>query len=176
MRHRLPPDVGYLSHMALYDDTIQTTIEDRAMLERMLDVQRAQLLQLVDGMSEANVRQRLVPSLTTLLGLVKHGIFVEKVWFHHRIAGRPRHEVDIPDNIDDSFRLIDSDSIESVSTAFIAACAHSRTIVADHTDLAETIPWRNSYVSLRFILTHLIQEYARHAGQGDILREQIAAT
>ncbi|WP_433613095.1 DinB family protein [Prescottella agglutinans] len=162
--------------MALYDDTIQTTTEDRAMLERMLDVQRAQLLHLVDGMSEANARQRLVPSLTTLLGLVKHGVFVEKVWFHHRIAGRPRPEVDIPDDIDDSFRLTDDDSIESVSAAFIAACAHSRTIVAEHTDLAETIPWRDGYVSLRFILTHLIQEYARHAGQGDILREQIAAT
>ncbi|QBJ96375.1 DinB family protein [Rhodococcus sp. ABRD24] len=162
--------------MALYDHTIRTTTEDRAMLERMLDVQRAELLHLVDGMSEANVRQRLVPSLTTLLGLVKHGIFVEKVWFHHRIAGRPRSEVDIPDDIDESFRLTDSDSIESVSAAFTAACARSRTVAADHPDLAETISWHKGDVTLRFIFTHLIQEYARHAGQGDILREQIAAT
>ena len=157
------------------DDTTLLTAPDRTALELMLDVQRAELLALLDDVSEEEVRRRLVPSLTTLLGLVKHGVFVEKVWFHHRVAGVDRHALGLPDEIDDSFRLAAEDTIATVRADFAAACERSREIAAEHPDLAEEFPWRRGPVSLRFIHAHMAQEYARHCGHGDILREQLRA-
>jgi hypothetical protein len=60
------------------------------MLEGMLDVQRQEVTRLLSDIDEAEAEARLVPSLTTQLGLVKHATFVEKVWFHSRVAGVPR--------------------------------------------------------------------------------------
>ena len=160
--------------MADYDATLFTA-GDRAALEQMLDVQRTEMARLLDGLTEEQARRRLVPSLTTLLGLVKHGCFVERVWFHHRVAGVPRSALGLPDEIDESFRLSDPDTIASVRADFEAACTRSREIAAGHTNLAEQFPWRLGPVSLRFIHAHMAQEYARHAGHGDILREQILA-
>lgn len=158
--------------MAEYDAALFTA-EDRSALELMLDVQRSEIARLLDGLTEEQARRRLVPSLTTLLGLVKHACFVEQVWFHHRVAGVPRSALGLPDEIDDSFRLTDAETITSVSADFELACARSREIAADHPDLAEEFPWRLGPTSLRFIYAHMAQEYARHAGHGDILREQI---
>ncbi|HWU32673.1 MAG TPA: DinB family protein [Marmoricola sp.] len=160
--------------MAEYDLEIFTAT-DRALLEQMLDVQRAEVVELLDGITDEEARAQLVPSLTTLLGLVKHAAFVERVWFGHRVAGRSRADVGIPDEVDDSFRLNADDTISSLLAGFQVACAESRQIAADHPDLAETFPWRVGPVSLGFIYVHMIQEYARHCGHGDILREQLAA-
>ncbi|MUL63701.1 hypothetical protein BOO86_04430 [Mycobacterium sp. CBMA 234] len=158
-----------------YSDAILRTVDDRTMLNAMLDVQRAELAALLDGITESDARRRLVPSLTTLLGLVKHGVFVEKVWFHHRVAGLSREELGIPEDVEASFRLNDRDTTESVAADFTSACRRSREIAADYPDLSAEFPRRTGLVTLRFIYTHMIQEYARHAGHGDILREQIVA-
>jgi uncharacterized damage-inducible protein DinB len=159
--------------MAQYDESLFVSTE-RQLLERMVDVQRSEIAGILEGLSEEEARARLVPSLTTPLGLVKHAVFVEKVWFHSRVAGVDRHALGLPDDIDDSFRLTDADTIGSVTADFAAACAHSRTVVDEH-DLDEQFPWRLGPVTLRFVLTHVVQEYARHAGQGDILAEQLVA-
>lgn len=160
--------------MAMYTEAIFTAV-GRDALEQMLDCQRAEIVAILDGLTEEEARRRLVPSLTTPLGLVKHATFVEKVWFHSRVAGRSRHDVGLPDTIDDSFRLTDDDTIAAVCTRFESACVDSRAIVARHDDLEEQFSWRLGPLSLRFIYTHMIQEYARHAGHGDILIEQITA-
>lgn len=161
--------------MADHDDTFRTA-PDRSALEMMLDWQRGEIARLLDGLTEEQARRRLVPSLTTPLGLVKHAAFVERVWFHSRVAARSRAEVGLPDTIDETFTLTDEDSIASITADFEAACARSREIAAEHTDLAEEFPWHDGPVSLRFVYAHMAQEYARHAGHGDILREQILAT
>lgn len=148
---------------------------ERRGLEQMLDCQRADLAGITDGLTDEQARRNLVPSLTTPLGLVKHGIFVEQAWFHSCVAGRSRQEVGMPDDRDESFRLTGDDTIASVRAGFDAACAASRAIAAEHPDLDEQFQWRLGPVSLRFIYVHMIQEYARHAGHGDILVEQIAA-
>jgi len=144
------------------------------MLEGMLDVQREAMTRLLSEIDDIEARARLVPSLTTPLGLVKHGIFVEKVWFHHRVAGVPRAEVGIPDTVDESFVLEPEDTVDAVLGAFLAACEHSRAVAAEH-DLDEQFPWHQGPVNLRFIYGHMIAEFARHAGHGDILVEQIKA-
>ena len=148
---------------------------DRSLLDLMLDTQRAEITALLEGVTDAEAQVRLVPSLTTLLGLVKHATFVERVWFAHRVDGRSRAEVGLPDEIDDSFRLTAEDTIASVLADFAAACETSRRIASEHSELTETFPWRLGPVSLAFIYAHMIQEYARHCGHGDILREQIVA-
>ena len=147
---------------------------ERALLEEMLDVQRQEVARLLHGMSETSARARLVPSLTTPLGLVKHATFVEKVWFHSRVAGVPREALGLPDTVDASFVLQPGDTIGSVTDGFVAACAQSREIAASH-DLHEHFPWHEGRVSLRFIYVHMIAELARHAGHGDILAEQLKA-
>jgi hypothetical protein len=147
---------------------------ERAMLEAMLDVQRQEVAALLDGLDDTAARARLVPSLTTPLSLVKHATFVEKVWFHSRVAGVPRTELGLPDTVDESFALADDDTVASVSAAFLAACEHSRVVAAGH-DLDEEFGWHSGPVSLRFVYVHLVAELARHAGHGDILVEQLSA-
>lgn len=148
--------------------------DERAMLESMLDVQRAELARLLAELDDSAARARLVPSLTTPLGLVKHATFVERVWFHSRVAGVSRSELGLPDTVDESFALDPSDTVDTVRAGFLAACERSRETAGQH-DLDETFPWRDATVSLRFIYLHMIAELARHAGHADILVEQLAA-
>ena len=148
--------------------------DERTLLLGMLDRQRAEIAALLDDLTDEEGRARLVPSLTTVMGLVTHATFVEKVWFHSRVADVPRHVVGLPDDIDSSFVLDDTDTVASVREAYLAACAHSRDVVEGR-DLDEEYQWRTVRVSLRYVLVHMVQELARHAGHGDILVEQIHA-
>ena len=146
--------------------------DERALLEGMVDTQRDEINAILEDLDDEEARRKLVPSLTTPLALVKHATFVEKVWFHARVAGVPRKEIGLPDDIDDSFRLDPKDSVESVRAHYLAACEHSR-VVTHGRDLDDEYQWYSSRVSLRYVLVHMVQELARHAGQGDILREQL---
>lgn len=144
------------------------------MLEEFVDVQREEIVALLSDVDDAEARARLVPSLTTVLGLVKHSTFVERVWFHSRVARVDRAALGLPDTVDASFELLPEDTIDSVRAGFLAACDESRRIAAEH-DLDETFPARYGPVSLRWIYGHMIEELARHAGHGDILVEQLKA-
>lgn len=97
--------------------------DERTMLEGMVDRQRGEIAGLLEPLSEDEARARLVPSLTTPLGLVKHATFVERVWFHHRVAGVPRADLGLPDEVDDSFQLSEEDTVETVRAAYVDACA-----------------------------------------------------
>src|SRR6202142_1058223 len=94
----------------------------RAQLEVFIDEHRGALNACLDGLTEEQARRSLVPSRTTLLGLVKHATFVEKVWFDEAVTGRPRAEIGIPATPDESFILRDEDTIASVQQAHREAC------------------------------------------------------
>jgi hypothetical protein len=147
---------------------------ERALLEGMLDIQRQEVAGILTGVDDEAARARLVPSLTTPLGLVKHATFVEKVWFHSRVGGVARGDLGLPDTIDESFLLEPDDTVDSVRAGFLAACEHSRQVAARH-GLDEEFAWRERTVTLRWIYGHMIAELARHAGHGDILVEQLKA-
>ena len=151
------------------------TAPERKTLVTALAGNRAEVLELLHGVSEEEARRSVVPSLTTLLGLVKHAAFAEQVWFHVTLTGRTRAEVGVPDDIDDSFRLAPDDTIASISENFRSVCAESDRLAFDH-DLDDTgTHTRRGPVNLRWMYVHMIEELARHAGHGDILREQIIA-
>ena len=125
------------------------------------------------GLTKEQARRRLVPSKTSLLALVKHATFVEQVWFPVSLAGRSREEVGCPDDAAESYDLTDDETIASVTAAYRAAAEESRRIAAayDLDDLA--LHNRRGPLTVRWILVHMVEELARHAGHGDILRELI---
>src|SRR4051812_43370820 len=90
----------------------------KAQFETFLDQHRAMLDACLDGLTEEQARGSLVPSRTTLLSLVKHVTFVEKVWFDEAVTGRPRAEIGIPATPDESFILTSADTIDSVLAAY----------------------------------------------------------
>lgn len=160
--------------MTLHPDDALSAGE-RQQLEAFVDANRSEIAALLDGLTEEQARRRLVPSLTTLLGLVKHAAFAERVWFDVALAGRARAELGLPDHQDDSFELTDEDTLASVGADYRSACEQSRRVAAcfELDDLA--LHNRRGPRSLRWIYVHMVEELARHAGHGDILREQAFA-
>ena len=149
--------------------------DERTQIEEFLDTNRAELVEAVDGMTDEQARRRMVPSLTTPLGLLKHVTWAEQVWFHVGLAGRTREELGIPHENDPSWALSDEDTVASVIAAYERVCAEAREIASAYAldDLVQHN--RRGPLTLRWLYLHMIEEVARHAGHADILREQILA-
>ena len=145
----------------------------REQFEVFLDEHRDALDRCLDGLTEEQVRRSLVPSRTTLLGLVKHAIFVEKVWFDEAVTCRSRAEIGIPATPGESFVLDDSDTIATVRRAHREACEASRRATAS-LGLDDVVRGnRRGPLPLRWVYLHVLRELAQHCGHADILREQI---
>ena len=145
----------------------------RPQLETFLDLHREALRHSLDGLTEEQARRSLVPSKTTLLGLVKHATFVEQVWYDEAVTGRSRSEIGIPATPDESFDLTDDDSIASVQESHREACEASRRAVADLGPDDRLEGNRRGPLPLRWVYLHMIGELAQHRGHADILREQV---
>lgn len=141
-----------------------------------LDEHRRFLADCLDGLSEEQARRRLVPSRTTLLGLVKHATFVERVWFEEAFTDQSRSALGIEAGPEESFQLDEFDTIESVRATYLNACERSRAAIAGQTLDQVLTGNRRGELPLRWILIHVLRELAQHCGHADILREQILAT
>ena len=145
----------------------------RVQFEVFLDEHRSELNACLDGLSEEQARRSLVPSRTTLLGLVKHATFVEKVWFDEAVTCRSRAEIGIPATPDESFVLDDSDTIAGVQQAHREACESSRRATSS-LGLDDLLHGnRRGPLPLRWVYLHMLRELAQHCGHADILREQL---
>jgi hypothetical protein len=145
----------------------------RAQLEVFLDEHRTALNRCLDGLTEEQARRSLVPSRTTLLGLVKHATFVEKVWFDEAVTCRSRAEIGIPATPDESFVLSGSDTVLGVQQAHAEACTASRRATSE-LDLDDLVLGnRRGPLPLRWVYLHMLRELAQHCGHADILREQL---
>ncbi|MGH3913587.1 MAG: DinB family protein [Pseudonocardiaceae bacterium] len=145
----------------------------RAQFEVFLDEHRSALTGCLDGLTEEQVRRSLVPSRTTLLGLVKHATFVEKVWFDEAITRRSRAEIGIPATPEESFIIDDEDTIATVQRAHRQACEASRRATAS-LGLDDLVHGnRRGPLPLRWVYLHMLRELAQHCGHADILREQL---
>jgi uncharacterized damage-inducible protein DinB len=162
------------------DTTIDPTLgpvlartgDERAVLEAFLDFHRAIVLRKARGLADADASRRLVPSLTTLAGLLKHLAMVEGNWLPRLFAPEPGDVyLTSQEEADASFTLGPADTVETLAAGYEAACARSRAIAARF-ELDHVVPHPQlGEVSLRWVLVHLIEETARHAGHADILRE-----
>lgn len=152
-------------------DEFSTTGSERQVLAGYLDFYRGIVAGKLAGLSEADARKSLVPSPTTLLGLVKHLASVEREWFGQVLERRPAAELGLP-VAEDGFALGPGDTVDSVTADYRVACAGSRAAGARHELDEQVLTEHLGPVSLRWIYVHMIEETARHAGHADILREQ----
>jgi len=154
-------------------DQPDSTGSERQVLEAFLDFHRQVLVSKVDGISENEARHRRVPSKTTLAGLIKHMIGVERGWFQE-VLGR-RNPEDIGPNVgggDESWDLAKNETVSSLIKEYEQTCEQSRQTAARFA-LDDAVPEPDmGQVSLRWIYVHMIEETARHVGHADILREQ----
>lgn len=147
-----------------------------------LDFQRATLGWKTRGVDAEGLRRRLDghPSGMTLGGLLKHLAYVEDYWFTEVVAGdattQPWASVDWRADGDWDWHSAADDDGDQLRGLWEASVARSRAVVRGRlTDLGATSPaWGGrAEVSLRWVLTHMVEEYARHNGHADLLREQL---
>jgi uncharacterized damage-inducible protein DinB len=152
------------------------TGDERAQLESWLTFYRETLLFKCDGLDLEQMKQRpIATSNLSLLGLLRHLTFVEQIWFEHLFAGvevTPYYK-SAPSS-DDDFDNLDELGLEETLSNYDAAIATSRRC-AEGRYLGELTakPWRYREVDLRWIYLHMIEEYARHCGHADVVRELI---
>jgi uncharacterized damage-inducible protein DinB len=145
---------------------------ERPLLQAFLDWHRATLLYKCAGLTGDQLAAHTVPpSGLSLLGLVRHMTKVERTWFRQRFAGEP---VDSPFGDDNQ---ADFERVDPARAAADYARLTEEFKLADaavaHASLEDTFTHRGDVMSLRLIYLHMIEEYARHLGHADLLREQI---
>lgn len=154
--------------------------DERAALEGWLDYHRQTLLWKCAGLTPEQLRTRAVPpSSLSLLGLVRHMADVERAWFRRRIAGedvRPEFWVD---GRDDDFDQVDTADPEADFARYAAEVDAAREVMAGR-ELDETFTFARDgtayTLDLRWVLIHMIEEYARHNGHADLIREVVDGT
>ncbi|MBK8469524.1 MAG: DinB family protein [Actinomycetales bacterium] len=152
------------------------TGSERQVLLAFLGEHRRIVRETVLVLTDEQARRRLVPSLTTPMGLLKHAAFVETAWFPCRFGGMTRADAGIPQSVDESFTLAEGDTLEGLARAHELAVARADTVLGG-LDLDDTCehPVLGT-LSLRWVLAHCIRELAQHAGHAEILVEQIQAS
>jgi uncharacterized damage-inducible protein DinB len=146
------------------------------MLVAWLDYERATLAVKCDGLTDSQLREQAVrPSTLSLLGLVRHMSEVERHWFRRVLQGEdapPLYYSD-PDDPDGDFDHVDTADVGEAFATWRTECDVARANVAAAPSLDVTGLRRGERVSLRWILVHMVEEYARHNGHADLLRERI---
>jgi hypothetical protein len=154
-------------------DVLGVRADERTRLAGFLDWQRALVVHKVEGLPTAEASTTMTPTGLSPLGIVAHLAAVEVGWFVETFAGEP---VDETWEDHGSFRLRSEDTVDSVVGEYCSSCDRSRTIVASAASLdalsAKPDEFRGP-VTLRWVLLHMLEETARHAGHLDIMREAI---
>jgi Protein of unknown function (DUF664) len=143
---------------------------ERELLTGFLDWYRAVVENKVRGLSLQDASRIMTPTGLSPLGIVKHLAFVERGWFMARFAAEEQ-KVD-PDAV---FRIETGDTVASVLAFYRSSVTESRRITAGASldDISKSESPTYGFVSLRWILVHMLEETARHAGHLDLMREQI---
>ena len=143
----------------------------------LLDNNRAVVLWKLHGLSLEEASRPGVGSGTSLLGLVKHLAFVERWWFDDFFAG---NAVDYPwseEDPDADFQIEEGETIDDVISLYAEAVVRSNELVAEaQMDDLSVGSRGGERFALRWIVAHMIEETARHAGHADIIRELIDGT
>lgn len=146
------------------------------MLRSFLQQNRSVILFKLDGIAPDAATRSTVESGTTLLGVVKHLAWVERWWFCDFIGGQSPDYPWTEDDPDADFRIEPEDTVESIAELYAAAVAQANAVIDAADSLDVTGSGRGGERSLRWVLIHMIEETARHAGHMDIIREQLDGT
>ena len=144
----------------------------KEMVEGFLDFLRATILWKVEGLSDEDLRCSLVPSGWSLLGMVKHLAFVERWWFRIVFAGEDLPVPWTEDDPDADWRVEPGETTAEILALYQGETARARQIVAAAAweDVAKRTGRDHT---LGWILTHMVEETARHCGHADLVRELI---
>lgn len=143
--------------------------DDRTMLTGFLDWYRWVAENKLEDLTRDDATRVTTPGGLTMLGIVKHLAWVERIWFRRYFAGAEREAIENPQ----SFELAPDDTTESVLATYRSDCAAAREITESAALDQTSVVAHDVYglVSFRWILVHMIEETARHSGHLDILRE-----
>ncbi|WP_424213066.1 DinB family protein [Streptomyces sp. BI20] len=158
--------------------SLENHADEREALLAFVEAQRGGLRRAVLGLGEEQAASRPSASELSLSGLLKHAAECELNWL--RMAqGRPNERQEGGQSWEDGFRLIDGETIPSVLEFWADVAAQTAAFTAE-SDLNGTFalppaPWfpKDGKVSVRWMLLHLVEEFARHAGHADIIRESL---
>lgn len=152
--------------------------DERGALLAFLEHQREALRYATYGLSEDRARVTSTPSSLSLGGLVKHVADAERSW-SGRIAGAPPREASVEDYLA-NFVLSDDQTLGGVLEDYAEACAYTDAVIGRVDDLGRRVPLPDAPwfpdpegCTVRWIVFHLIEETARHAGHADIIREAL---
>lgn len=147
------------------------TGSEKESLHRSMDRHREAVLWKIQGLDDEQLRRVMTPSGTHLLGLVKHLAAVEYSWFCQTFGRRTEPLPFDPDDENADLRVTPEETTEDI-LAFYARARAAADEVIEEVDLdALGTAWFGDQVSLRWVLIHMIEETARHAGHMDIVRE-----
>jgi uncharacterized damage-inducible protein DinB len=149
-------------------------LDDRAMLEAWLEFHRTTLELKCEGLDDAGRKARPVPtSALSLHGLVRHMAEVERSWFQRVLLSAPDTPPIYGKEEDIELVPLDDADFDADLATFRAECERSRQIAAGR-DLSDSGRRRDGQeVTLRWIYVHMIEEYARHNGHADLIRELV---
>ncbi|CAN5584125.1 DinB family protein [soil metagenome] len=148
---------------------------EKEVLTGFLDHYRATILAICEGLSDEDLRRPMVPSGTTLLGMIKHLAYVERGWFQETVAGkRVEFPFDLDEDPEADLRVEQEETTQEILDLYRAESARSRQIIeaASLDDLVKGEK-RSADYNVRWVIVHMIEETARHAGHADIIREQL---
>ncbi|MGN9761477.1 DinB family protein [Streptomyces sp. SD31] len=155
-----------------------TTADERTMLEGWLDYHRQTLAWKCEGLTETQLKTASVePSELTLLGLVRHMALVERYWFHEILLGEDLGVLySTEEDPDGDFHFTEADTWEEAHATWQAEIENARRNAAgvglDSISKGRSRRTGEEF-NLRWIITHMIEEYARHNGHADLIRERL---
>jgi hypothetical protein len=152
------------------------TGDERATLLGFLRFLRATFEWKCDGLSADEFARRSVePSEMSLLGLLRHLAFVEQVWFRERMSGLDvdRRYRTAEGDVAFSGATADPTLVEEAWAAWREEIAFADAFIQNAPSLEVTCQTDFGELSLRWVMTHMIEEYGRHCGHADLLRERI---
>lgn len=156
--------------MADWDGYPSGTADEKTQFIAYLDLHRNALIEKVEGLTESQARWKPSPTANSLLNLVVHVAGVERNWFQHVIAGRQ-----VERDRDAELAELPSDvTIASAVETYRSAIARSNKVL-DGVDLGAACRGMDK-LNVRWVLLHMLEELARHAGHADITRELIDGT
>jgi uncharacterized damage-inducible protein DinB len=149
--------------------------DERTQLVGWLDLQRAIIHMKCEGLSEADAHRSVLPTspLMTMAGVVSHLRWVEHLWFEVVFLGRPAAGPQFDEDTEDAEMMVSGTPLAQLLEEYARQCAISNEIIADH-PLDETGKhpgFAAAAAMLRWMLIHMVEETARHAGHLDAIRE-----